>query len=232
MRAGKASLVLSKYALGETQEYPNHSGGDIEEEMGDENIQNLSTACAAKFAEDSTAPPAHPESLGEAMQRNDASHWAKAWDAELERHDTELQTCTYETPPPTDRPLPYAMAFKANTNMYGGLDRHKVRLAISGDRMRPGLDFDKTRTASHLPSQAGRSLLISVGVSEGHVFRSLDVSGAYMRAPRNPNLRIVMAQPPRSNGTKKAPAKVCVLRRATPGTSPPINPGTHGGITG
>lgn len=34
--------------------------------------------------------------------------------------------------------------------------------------------------------------------------------------PHNPNLRIVMAHPPRSNGLKKEPGKVCALRRAMP----------------
>lgn len=94
------------------------------------------------------------------------------------------------------------------------MERHKARLAISGDKIRPGLDFDETRTASHMPSQAVRRLLLAAGVAKGHVFQSLKVPGAYMRAPNKPNIRIGIEQPPRSNGTKKAPGKVCVLRRA------------------
>lgn len=79
--------------------------------------------------------------------------------------------------------------------MYGELERRKVRLAIRGDRMRPGLDFDETKTASHMSSQSGRRLIIAAGVAEDHFFRYFDVSGAYLRATRNPNLRVVMSQP-------------------------------------
>lgn len=109
------------------------------------------------------------------------------------------------------------MSFKAKTNMYGGLERHKVPLAIRGDIMRPGLDFDEPRTASHISSQTGRQILIEAGVAEGHTYASWDVPGAYMRAPNNLKLHIVMAQSPRADGTKKALGKVCVLRRAMPG---------------
>ena len=109
------------------------------------------------------------------------------------------------------------MTYKAKTNQYGGLERHKARLAIRGDRMRPGIDFDETRTASHMPSQAGRSIIIMAGVAEGHSFRALDVPGAYMRSTKDPNIRVVMAQPKRADGTYEAPGKVCLLRRAMPG---------------
>lgn len=57
------------------------------------------------------------------------------------------------------------MNFKAKTSIYGELERHKVRLAIRGDRMCPGLDFDETRTVSHMPSQSGRGPLIAAGVA-------------------------------------------------------------------
>ena len=48
-------------------------------------------------------------------------NWAKAWDDELIRHDTGLNTWTYEDPQPGDKPIPYVMTLKANKNMYGGL---------------------------------------------------------------------------------------------------------------
>lgn len=84
--------------------------------------------------------------------------------------------------------------------------------------MRPGVDFDGRRTASsHMPSHAGRRLLIASRVAEGHVLQSWDIPGAYLSAPNSPNLRVVMKQPPRSSGTHIAPGKVCVSRRTMPG---------------
>lgn len=109
------------------------------------------------------------------------------------------------------------MNFKAKTYIYGGLKRHKVQCAIRGHRMRPGVDFDDARTASHGPYQAGRRLLIAACVAEGHVMQSWDIHGAYLREPNNPTLRIVMKQPPKPSESQIAPGKVCALRRAMPG---------------
>lgn len=76
--------------------------------------------------------------------------------------------------------------------------------------MRPGVGFDEMRTASHLPSQAGRRLLIASCLDEEHVLQSCDIPGFYLRAPNNPNIRVVMKKQPRSNETQVAPGKVCV----------------------
>lgn len=53
--------------------------------------------------------------------------------------------------------------------------------------------------------------------SRRHVLQTWDIPGAYLRAPNNPNIRVVMKQPPRSSGTQVAPGKVRILRRAMPG---------------
>ena len=83
--------------------------------------------------------------------------------------------------------------------------------------MKPGTQFDETRTASHMPSQAARRLLLAAAVSDGHVIQSYDIPGAFMRSPNDPNIRVTMTQPARSDGTFKAPGKICVMRRAMQG---------------
>jgi hypothetical protein len=55
--------------------------------------------------------------------------------------------------------------------MYGGLERRKARCAIRGDCMRPGVEFDEMRTASHLPSQSGRRFLLAVVAADGAAVR-------------------------------------------------------------
>lgn len=115
------------------------------------------------------------------------------------------------------------MAFRAKINFFGGLKNHfwterpKVRCAIRGDRMRHGLDFDAMRPASHMPSQAGCSLLLSAAAAVGYVIVSFETVGAYTRALNDLLFRITMRQPPRSGGTFAAPGNICVLRRAMPG---------------
>lgn len=107
--------------------------------------------------------------------------------------------------------------FESKKDMYGGLERNKILLAIRCDRTRPGLNFDETKTASDMPSSSGRRLLIASDVAEEQVCRSFDVPGAFLRAPRNHNVMIVMGQPPRSTGKQQRPEMVCVLKQAMPG---------------
>lgn len=158
-----------------------------------------------------------PKTMAQAHQTPEAKHWAKAYDAEIYRHDTDLHTRNYEKPEPYEKPLPFATHFKAKTNQFGEIEKFKVRCAIRGDKMRPGKDFDETRTASNMPSQTARRLLIAGAVSDGHDVQFWDVTGAYMRASNNSNLRVTMVQLPRSDGTYKEPGKLCVMRRAMQG---------------
>lgn len=107
-------------------------------------------------------------------------------------HDTELKTWKYEVQQKSYQPLPYLMNFWAKTNVIGGLERRKVLCAISGDRLTAALDFDAGRTASHTPSQEGRRFLLARAAADWYAVASLDVSGAYMRAPRDPRFRVTM----------------------------------------
>jgi hypothetical protein len=173
------------------------------------------SACAA--AAQSSVVPTAPRTLAEARARPDAAEWQRAHDAELRRHDGELRTWTYVEQLPTDRPAPHVVTYRAKTNQYGGLERRKARIALAGNRLRPGVDFDQRRTASHMPSQAGRRFLYAVAAAEGAAVHSWDVPGAYMRAPSDPRYRVTMRQPPNFDGSYAAPGKVCLLRRAMPG---------------
>ena len=96
--------------------------------------------------------------------------------------------------------------------------------------MKPGKQFDETRTASHMPSQAAKRLLLAAAVSDGHVIQSYDISGAFMRSPNDPNIRVTVTQAARSDGTFKAPGKICIMRRAMQGSTHAmqINSGTRG----
>lgn len=112
-------------------------------------------------------PPPPPRNPAETSSRPDAAEWRRARDSELTRHGSDLRTGT-ETPKATEKPLPYIMAFRAEANLFGGLERRKVRCAIGRDILRLVLDLDATRTASHMPLQAGRRFQPAVAVPEGH----------------------------------------------------------------
>lgn len=109
------------------------------------------------------------------------------------------------------------MDLKEKTNLYGGLERCKVRWVIRGDRTRKGHDFDETRTATHMPSQAGRRVLLAGAVANKQFIEIWDVLGAYMRSPGDPIFRMDMKQPPRPDVSFKAPGKIYLMRKAMQG---------------
>jgi hypothetical protein len=94
-----------------------------------------------------------PRSIKEARGR--PAEWHRVHDAELRTHDTVLQNWTYEYPLPTDKPLPFTFGYKAKAIVYGGLERRKAPYEIHRYRMRPSVNFDEMRTASHMPPQSG-----------------------------------------------------------------------------
>lgn len=105
--------------------------------------------------------------------------------------------------------------------MNGVLERFNEGCTIRGDRMAP-IHFCEAFTASHMPSQAWQRLLGTAAAPEGYGIQSWDVSGAYMKALKDPRFRVTMKRPPRGDGTYSAPGKVCILRRAMPNV-PEVN---------
>lgn len=80
--------------------------------------------------------------------------------------------------------MSYVMTYKTKANLYCELER--IRCAIRGDRMTPNIHFDGARSVSHMPSQAGRRLLVAAVAAEGYEIQSWDLPGAYMKAPNDP----------------------------------------------
>lgn len=64
------------------------------------------------------------------------------------------------------------------------------------DKMRPGVDFEEKRTDPHMPSQAGRRLLLNAAAAKGYVVELWDVPGAFINSPNDPRFRVTMQQPP------------------------------------
>jgi Reverse transcriptase (RNA-dependent DNA polymerase) len=124
---------------------------------------------------------------------------------------------TYETPRPDDTPRPSLVKFSIKLNNTGQPIRHKVRVAIRGDLMKPGSEFNPAQTSSQTPSHTAFRLFIALGAAQDLPINFLDVPGAYPRAHADPACRQTMLQPPRSNGQLKHPGKVCVMQRAMTG---------------
>jgi hypothetical protein len=169
---------------------------------------------AAALAEAEGTTLSDPKTLADARASPQAEHWRKAYTDELRRHDTVLRTWYYDYIKPNDHPVPYIVSFKTKRNEFGGIDKFKARIALRGDRLVPDRDYGPAATAAHMPSQAGRRLLLAWASSEGYSLQTWDVPGAYVRAPSDPNRRPTMHAPPEFDGRPFAPGKVAVMRRA------------------
>lgn len=140
--------------------------------MQKKRVDLMVRACSAKISSKTGLTPLPPpKSIVEVRGRKYWLMWAKALYEGLERHGPEqLHTVDFVDPLPTDKPIPYTLTLKVKNNQFGGSEKHKVRLSIRGDRMRPWIDLDETRTQSLMPSRSERRLLVLAGVAEGHFF--------------------------------------------------------------
>jgi hypothetical protein len=163
------------------------------------------------------SPPRPPKTMCAARRLPDANQWAAAHDAEIRRHETELQTWRYEDPLPGDRPRPYVMTYKVKEDADRAYVKHKARCAIRGDLMEAGVEYDPLRTSSHTPSHTARRTILATAAAFGHVVETWDVPGAYPRALADPRYRQTMKPPPYSDGTLTAPGQICVMQRAMQG---------------
>jgi hypothetical protein len=104
--------------------------------------------------------------------------WNAAYDAETDRNEN-LGLWTYETPRPDDTPRPSLVKFSIKLNNTGQPIRHKVRIAIRGDLMKPGFEFNPAQTSSQTPSHTAFRLFIALGAAQDLPINFLDVPGAY-----------------------------------------------------
>lgn len=159
-----------------------------------------------------------PKNLREARRHPDAALWGTAYDAEVRRFLVDLQAVEFIDRAPGDTPRPTNMGFKLKPTAQGRPGIRKARLSVRGDLMTPDREFNSTATSSHAPSHAGRRLMLASAAAMGYSVQSWDVPGAYPRAPSDPDYRQTMHQPSLFDGTFIAPGKICLIKRAMPGT--------------
>lgn len=83
--------------------------------------------------------------------------------------------------------------------------------------MKPGVHFDPHRTASQSPSHTAGRFPYAQATPNQEQISSVYVPKAYSCAPKDPNYRILMRQPRRSDGSYTAPGEHVVMERAPMG---------------
>jgi hypothetical protein len=142
------------------------------------------------------APFVTLKTLRAALCTPDAAEWAVAYDQELDRHSKQLGTWRLESRWPGDTPRWPLLKFTQKTNADGTASRKKVRRAIRGDTMTPGVEYSPDETSAQTPSHTSLRLLVALSAATGAAMESWDVPGAYPQADADPNYRQTMIQPP------------------------------------
>jgi hypothetical protein len=86
--------------------------------------------------------------LRAALNTPDATEWATSYDEELDRHQYQLGTWRLEPKLPGDTPRRPLFKFTQKANSDGTASRKKVRCAIRGDTMIPGVEYDSEKPSA------------------------------------------------------------------------------------
>lgn len=83
--------------------------------------------------------------------------------------------------------------------------------------MTPDSHMDENQTASHMPSEADRRLLLSAVATRDQAIQSWDVARAYARALNDLRYHVKMHGPLCAHGMYAALGKICLIRRPMQG---------------
>jgi hypothetical protein len=114
----------------------------------------------------------HQKTLRAALCTPDAAEWAVTYDQELDRNSKQLGTWRLESRRPGDTPRWPLFKFTQKTNADGTASRQKVRCAIRGDTMTPGVEYDPDRTSAQTQSHTSLRLLVACCAKYAHVSRT------------------------------------------------------------
>jgi hypothetical protein len=169
---------------------------------------------AAQHAISAERAPPNSRACAESHEKSLKPHndWAAAYDSDLDRND-KFGLWRYEFPRPDDTPCPAIIKFKTKLDANGRELKKKVRIAIRGDLMKPGEDFNQNKASSQTTSHTSLRIFLAVSAAGSLPIEFLDVPEAYPRAYSDPSCRQTMRQLPRSDGSLKHPGYVLVMQK-------------------
>ena len=144
---------------------------------------------------------APPQSMRQALERDNAIEWANSMDSEMEGltkmgvllHDQTLADCREAGI--TSKPVPMGLYFDEKTDQTGNVVKLKSRAAIQGHKgnMQKGVHFFETYAAT--PQEDTGRLLICLAVKYNLKRRSYDVGKAYCCADIPADERNILCYP-------------------------------------
>ena len=144
---------------------------------------------------------APPQSMRQALDRDNALEWAESMDSEMEGltkmgvllHDQTLADCREAGI--TSKPVPMGLYFDEKTDQTGNVVKLKSRAAIQGHKgnMQKGVHFNETYAAT--PQEDTGRLLVCLAVQYNLQRRSYDVAKAYCCADIPPEERNILCYP-------------------------------------
>ena len=144
---------------------------------------------------------APPQSMRQALDRDNALEWANSMDSEMEGltkmgvllHDQTIADCREAGI--TSKPVPMGLYFDNKTDQAGNVVKLKSRAAIQGHKgnMQKGVHFFETYAAT--PQEDTGRLLVCLAVEYNLQRRSYDVAKAYCCADIPPDERNILKYP-------------------------------------
>jgi hypothetical protein len=118
-------------------------------------------------------------------------------------------------PRPGDTPRTAIIKFKTKRDANGRELKKKVRVAIGGDLMKLGAEYNPDKTSSQTPSHTALRIFFASNAAGSLPLEFLDFSGACPRAEADPSFRQTMRQLQRSDGSLKHPGCILVMKAKT-----------------
>lgn len=158
----------------------------------------------AVVLESNPTTPDEPLTYEEAMQGPNASEWAKAWQAELDKLE-EKGTWEEAVRPAGEKLIDTKPVFRLKTDADGNIKKFKARNVARGFRQVAGLHFNET----HQPTSKASSLrlLLTLAASYNLEVHQADFEAAYLNA--DVDVPIYIRFPP--GYKKKDPRSNCLL---------------------
>lgn len=133
--------------------------------------------------------PPPPKTVEEAKGRRDWNLWKSALEAE-QQSMRDHEVWRKQKAPPGKPKLKTRVLFEYKTHQSGELERAKCRIVGRGDRQRPGRDYRESW--AEMPAAATTRCLLATAAARGWHVHHLDIRTAYLYAPMDMEVYIVI----------------------------------------
>lgn len=176
----------------EVRRYPTRTH-DVPSRYGQDAVGATASAATVKEAARVKTPvmvrdlPPPPETVNEALSRDDAALWRAALDAERQSVIDHNVWIKHKASPGASR-LGTHVVFSYKLDQMGVLERPMCPFVGEGNRQKPGRDYDESWAA--MPAAATTRAVMATAAARGWHVHHLDIKTVYIYAPMDKDVYI------------------------------------------